>query len=92
VQATVLEPGDARQYKLSFKARVDGGARAILAVQAFDESGVVVETRRETVTATSFAAGSIDLRLARPCDRIVVSFAVGGAGRAWLDDVGLEGK
>jgi hypothetical protein len=91
VQAIVPDPGNAKSFKLAFKARVDG-CEAAVAAQAFDERGVALATSRATIASAAFAPGSLSLSLPAACDRVVVSFVVRGAGSAWLDDVVLEGK
>jgi hypothetical protein len=92
VETKAGDLGEALQFQLAFKGRVDAGVRAWVVLQAFDADGIVLATERSPVESPAFAAGSLALKLTEPCDHLLVSYAIGGAGNAWIDDVVLEGK
>ena len=93
VRSVVADPGKSKRYHLVFQSRASGAARAVVALQAFDAQDVVLSTSRLDVAASEkFAPGSLALDLTAPCDHLVVTLAIRGAGSAWFDEVVLEGK
>jgi hypothetical protein len=79
--------------RVRFQVRVDGAARASVALQAFDVRGVCVATARSAVATagTAFAPGEATIDVPAGAKRLTVSLVVVGAGTAWFDDVSVSG-
>lgn len=91
VEQIVRELGRAKEVTLRCSARGDGSARAVVALLAEMEFGGVVECARREIAAEDFESIALTLKPPAHADRLRIVLAVVGPGRAWFDDVALEG-
>jgi hypothetical protein len=94
VHADVSEIGRAKRVTLSCRVRVGAGARAVVALLAFNKYDAFLDIGRKEVreTGEAFTPQSVELTLPRGTTRLRVALAIEGSGSVWFDDVALKGK
>jgi hypothetical protein len=91
LRAAAAELGKARKAKLTCAVRVEGAARGIVVLQAFDARGVALAAQRLVVEPTGerFAPQSVTLELPKGAARLDVLLCIAGAGTVWFDELEL---